>query len=145
MDIQVQSFLNSATKLPITINTSTTFADLKTLVWTAEGTTTTIQDFYIEGGVEIDTSATIVSYGLTTGSIVYSSNIINTLETREQRQVAKLELAKLRRSAAGDNTVPYYRERNQYDRDQLPTKYTGNTATDNPNPDGLILGRPWIE
>jgi hypothetical protein len=145
MDIFVQSFLNSATKLTVSVTSSTTFDELKNLVWATEGTTTTIQDFYLDGGIQIDTSATIVSYGLTTGSIVYSSNTIATLPTREQRQVAKLDLAKLRRTAAGSTLEPYYRSRNNYDRDELPTKYIGNTSTDNPNPGGLVYGRPWIE
>lgn len=143
MDIQVQSFLNSASRLTISITTTTTFENLKNLIWVAEGTTTTIQDFYLEGSIEVDNSATIASYGLTTGSIVYSSNNIALLPTREERQIAKLDLAKLRKKAGGDTSAPYYRTRNNYDRDELPTKYIGNTSTDNLNPGGLIYGRPW--
>lgn len=230
MDIQVQSFLNSATKLLIPITTATTFEDLKTLVYNAEGTDPDIMEFYLDGAVTVDTSATIVSYGLgirplgtivnnntatlyntgtfalditppdaigginavasvtmldgtvsfitvdeygsgylypptvtltsetTTGTTatfeatlvnptvydnVYSSNTISALATKEQRQLAKLELARLRRQAAGDTTQPYYRQRNTYDITELPTRYSGDDVQDNPNPDGLILGRPW--
>ena len=42
-----------------------------------------------------------------------------------------------------DATKNYYRARNQYDITQLPTQYSGNDLTDNPNAGGLVEGRPW--
>lgn len=66
--------------------------------------------------------------------------------TKERRQIQKLEIAQRKRTGglAGDSTQgPYYRILNTYDRDKLPTKYTGNVVTDNPNVGGLLQGRPW--
>lgn len=84
-----------------------------------------------------------------------SSNGIAWLSTKEARQKAKLDIAKAKRqgkivadngtiSGNIDSTKPYFRSRNNYDITQLPTQYTGNNITDNPNSTGLILGRPWI-
>ena len=46
-----------------------------------------------------------------------------------------------------DTTAPFYRTRNILDITQLPDTYNGNVpgADDNPNTDGLVIGRPWIE
>lgn len=87
-------------------------------------------------------------------------NGISTSTYKADRQLAKLAIAKAKRegktvapdgtiSGSVDPTKPYYRERNVYDETQLPTVYTpgdNDTAdvTDNPNPDGLVYGRPWI-
>ena len=43
-----------------------------------------------------------------------------------------------------DTSANFYRIGNTYDITELPTKYSGNTLIDNPNPDGLIPGHPWI-
>jgi hypothetical protein len=59
-----------------------------------------------------------------------AANGISTLLTKEERQIAKLELAAAKRSES-------------YDRDLLPTKYDGNNVIDNPNPGGLQPHRPW--
>lgn len=64
-----------------------------------------------------------------------AANGISTLPTKEQRQIAKLNLASQNRAASG--------RPHTYDLEQLPTKYIGNTVFDNPNLGGLILGRPW--
>lgn len=141
MDIQVQSFLNSATKLTISVTTATTFDQLKTLVWAAEGTTSTIMQFYVDN-VEVDTSSTVGLYNLTTGSYVGSSNTIAALPTKAERQLAKLELAQLRRQAGGNTTTNYYREYNVYDVDLLADKYTSNTSTVGTT-STLVVHRPW--
>lgn len=84
-----------------------------------------------------------------------SKNGISSLPTKEDRQLAKLDLAKAKRegkivaddgtvSGSADPSKPYYRDRNDYDITQLPTKYDGNDILDNPNAGGLVLGRPWI-
>ena len=73
-----------------------------------------------------------------------AANGISTLASKQARQEAKLELAKTRRQAGGDTTSPAYRARNNYDIDQLPTKFSGNTVVDNANVGGLVPGRPWV-
>jgi len=59
------------------------------------------------------------------------------------KQLAKLELAQLRRQAAGNTTTNYYRSRNIYDIDLLADKYTSNTSTVGTT-STLVIGRPWI-
>ena len=84
-----------------------------------------------------------------------AANGISSLATKEAKQIAKLDLAKKKRQgytlnadgtvASGpDITKNFYRDRNDYDITELPTQYSGNNITDNPNAGGLILGRPWI-
>jgi len=67
-----------------------------------------------------------------------AQNGISTLPTKEQRQIAKLNLAAERRAAQGN-------PRSTYDVNLLPTKYDDNNLVDNPNVGGLQQGRPWIE
>lgn len=55
--------------------------------------------------------------------------------TKEQRQARKLEIATVKRTA---DSRP-----DTYDIDALPTVYSGNSVSDNPNYEGLLLGRPW--
>lgn len=66
-----------------------------------------------------------------------SANGISTLATKELRQKAKLDLAAAKRAADGYT-------RSTYDITQLPTQYNDNTVIDNPNTEGLVVGRPWI-
>jgi len=66
-----------------------------------------------------------------------SANGIAHLATRELRQKAKLDLAATNRAADGE-------PRATYDLTQLPTQFNNNDIINNPNPTGLILGRPWI-
>jgi len=147
MTILVQSFLNSATRLSTTATTATTVAQLKTLVNAIEGVSTSIMEFYT---VNPSTTATVLvsgtlgSYGITTATTIYSSNIISTLELggggadKETRQKAKLDLAAIKRAADGNL-------RATYDITQLPTQYNGGDIINNPNTGGLVVGRPWIE
>lgn len=65
-----------------------------------------------------------------------AANGISTLATKEARQKAKLDLAAADRAADGN-------ARSTYDITELPTQYTGNDLTDNPNVGGLQQGRPW--
>lgn len=87
--------------------------------------------------------------------LTMSANGISDLSTKELKQVAKLDIAQAKRegrvvaddgsiSGSIDSSKNYYRERNQYDLTQLPTQYSGNDLTDNPNIGGLVEGRPWI-
>lgn len=75
-----------------------------------------------------------------------SANGIAHLPTREARQKAKLDLAAAKRAASAayrDNPVNAD-NRNTYDMSQLPTQYADDDIYDNPNPGGLVLGRPWV-
>ena len=146
MAILVQSFLNSATKLSIAATTATTVAQLKTLVNTAEGVSTAVMQFYIINPVT--TTATVLvsgslgSYGITTATTIYSSNTISTSTNKVDRQLAKLDLAQLRRQAGGNTTTNYYRLYNVYDEDLLADKYTSNTSTVGTT-STLVIHRPW--
>lgn len=66
-----------------------------------------------------------------------AANGISTLETKELRQRAKLELAATKRAAQGNARL-------YYDITQLPTQYDGNDIVDNENAGGLVVGRPWV-
>ena len=145
MTILVQSFLNSATRLSTTATTSTTVAQLKTMVNALEGVSTSIMEFYI---INPSTTATVLvsgtlgSYGVTTATTIYSSNTISTATSKVDRQLAKLELAQLRRQAGGNTTTNYYRTYNVYDEDLLADKYTSNTSTVGTT-STLVVHRPW--
>ena len=147
MPILVQSFLNSATKLSTTATTSTTVAQLKTLVNAIEGVNTSTMQFYIKNPSTTSTalvSGTLGSYGITTATTIYSSNTISSTSTTKQaRQLAKLELAQLRRQAGGDTSSTFYRSRNTYNVDLLADKYTSNTSTVGTT-STLVVGRPWV-
>lgn len=69
-----------------------------------------------------------------------AANGISTRPFKRQRQDEKLALAAAKRGLSG--------RRASLDPTQLPTRYKVGTNTglvDNPNPDGLIEGRPWTE
>jgi hypothetical protein len=68
---------------------------------------------------------------------IMSANGIARLPTREARQKAKLDLAAAKRAIDGN-------PRATYDITQLPTQFTDDDIFDNPNAEGLIQGRPWI-
>jgi len=148
MAILVQSFLNSATKLSTTATTSTTVIQLKTLVNAIEGVSTSTMQFYI---VKTSTTATVLSngntlgsYGITTATYIYSSNTISsTATTKVARQIAKLELAQLRRQAGKNSNASFYRRRNIYDVNLLADKYISNTTTVMTT-STLVVGRPWF-
>lgn len=65
------------------------------------------------------------------------------LADKQSRQIAKLELAKLRRQAGGDTSSTFYRALNVYDIDLLADKYTSNTSTVGTT-STLTIGRPWV-
>jgi hypothetical protein len=66
-----------------------------------------------------------------------SANGISTLPTKQDRQIAKLDLSEQKRTTDGN-------PRNVYDISLLPTRYEGNNVVVNANPNGLIQGRPWV-
>jgi len=137
INITVQSFLNSATNLTITIPNDSTVATLKSSINGVEGTPTAIMNLYFNGTLLTD--ATVINAaGIVDGSyIASSSNLTESgLWTKQQRQEYKLQLAALKRAADGNS-------RRVYDISELPTKYSGNNVYDNLNEGGLVQGRPW--
>lgn len=92
-----------------------------------------------------DSSTTINTIGIVNNTVILCTP--NQLGTKEQRQIQKLDIAQRKRlgGLADDSTTDavYYRSLNEYDRNKLPSKYVGNESVDNPNPGGLVDGRPW--
>ena len=86
-----------------------------------------------------------------------SKNGIAWLSTKEDKQKAKLAIAEAKRqgktitegggtysiSGSIDPTKPGYRTNNLLDLTELPTVYSGNNVSDNPNTGGLLPARPW--
>ena len=133
--ISVQSLLNAAQYDEYTIDDGQTVAALKLVIQIATGTD---QSWYVLAfdNEVLEDANTLASYGIITGSQLRSGNVISDLTTLQDRQLAKLDLAALDRTAAGN---PY----DVYDITELPSQYIGNVSTPNPHPDGLIEGRPW--
>lgn len=140
MQIYVQSFLNSATKLPISVSTTTTISQLKSAISTAEGVSTAIMELY-SSGVLLTNSKTVGFYNIADGDFIQTSNNIANLSTKEEKQVAKLELAQIKRRANNDTSKPYYRHFNTYDVDLLADKYVGNSTAGSST--ALVAHRPW--
>lgn len=134
--ITVQSLLNAALYDTYTVDDTDTVAAVKAVI---DGATGVDSAWYVLvfNDVALADGNTLASYSITDGSSLRTGNVIATLATLEDRQVAKLDLATLDRTADGN---PY----NVYDINLLPAKYIGNVSTPNPHPDGLIQGRPWI-
>lgn len=133
--ISVQSLLDSARFDTYTIDDGITVLVFKENI---NYTTSVDQDWYdlVFNNTILNDANTLASYSITNGSTLYSANIIATLATKQDRQIAKLNLASLNRIASNyANTT--------YDITLLPSQYIGNDPIPNPHPDGLILGRPW--
>lgn len=133
--ITVQSLLNAGQFDEYTVDDGITVATLKTTIDTATGIDSTWYNLNFNEEVLTDAN-TLVSYGIIEGSVLGTGNIIARLPTLQDRQIAKLDLAALDRTAAGN---PY----DVYDITELPSQYIGNVSTPNPHPTGLIEGRPW--
>ncbi len=80
-----------------------------------------------------DSSTTLTAMGIVDGDTILCTP--NQVGTKEDRQIQKLEIAKVNRARTGRRSI--------YEISELPTKYSGNTSVDNPNAGGLQLGRPW--
>src|SRR6056300_806585 len=95
-----------------------------------------------------DSSAnpTLTVAGLVDGDLVYCA--LREQDTKEQRQIQKLEIAQVKRKGgpATDTNAVYYRTNNTYDATSLPDTYNDNLPgpDDNPNTGGLIQKRPWV-
>lgn len=133
--VNVQSFLNAANTLNISISDASTVAQLKTAINGVEGVNTAIMDLYLNN-VSLANATTLTSAGITNGTYVRSSNKISTLATREARQVAKLNLAALDRAAYGSRP-------STYDINKLPNPYNGNDVAPDDGASTLTNGRPW--
>lgn len=132
--INVQSLLNTAVYDSITIDNGQTVDQLKTALQAINSVDTAWYDV-VKNEELLVGSSTLASLGIVTGDSLRTHNKISRLATREDRQIAKLDLAALDRAASG---LP-----STYDLTELPTYYSGDTVIDNPNPGGLIQGRPW--
>ena len=133
--IQVQSILNFGEFDSYTVSDGITVAALKTTINAATGTNSTWYNLNFNEEVLVDGN-TLASYGITNGSVLGTGNVIARLPTLQDRQLAKLDLAALNRTASGN---PW----DTYDITELPSQYIGNVSTPNPHPTGLIEGRPW--
>jgi hypothetical protein len=142
INIKVQSLLNASTFIDYSVDTADLVSDLKDTVAGAESTNVAWFNLSLNKVVLVNTD-TLAAAGLVNGSVLYIGNLIGHLATREDRQEAKLALAELRRKAGGNTSAPYYHSLNTANIDLLPTKWSGNTLVDNPNPGGLQPGRPW--
>ena len=136
IDITVQSLLNTAVYDSYTVNDSDSVSSLKTSIQTATNVDPTWYVLYFAGQVLLDANV-LSDYGITNGSQLRSANRIADLETRQDRQEAKLALAELDRIASGEG-------RTTLDITELPSVYVGNTSVPNSHPTGLIEGRPWV-
>lgn len=88
-----------------------------------------------------DSSTTLSAIGIVDGDTVLCTPQQN--ESKQIRQIRKLEIAQIKRKAFGDTAAVYYRENNTYDITLLPDTYATD-ADDNPNTGGLLEGRPWL-
>lgn len=135
INITIQSLLNAAQYDAYAVDNAGTIGDLKDSIETT--TDCSINWFDLVFNEELlDIANTIASYGIVEGSSLRTHNKISRLTTLQDRQVAKLELAQLERIELSNPYPTYYI-------DELPTQYDGNVVVDNPNPGGLVQGRPW--
>jgi hypothetical protein len=115
-----------------------TINDLPALLRSVEGNVDWVDAYYgnifLETNPSINTtnngSDTLADAGVLDGAFLLAKARDTAGMTKEDRQVQKLDIAAAKRNES-------------YDLTQLPTRYSGNDVVDNPNPDGLIQGRPW--
>ena len=80
-----------------------------------------------------DSSTTLTQMGIIDGDVILCTT--NQFGSKQERQVEKLTIAGKKRSLTSRTSTLTIND--------LPTKYTGNDVTDNPNVGGLVNGRPW--
>ena len=135
--LTIQSLINTAVYDSYTLDNSTTVANVKAAIQSNTSVDATWYQLVYNNELMSNTAATLADYGITSNTTLLSANKIGRLNTLEDRQRAKLDLAALDRTADGN-------PRDVYNITQLPTQYSGNTVVDNPNPGGLLEGRPWV-
>ena len=89
-----------------------------------------------------DSGTTLLNAGIVAGDIITVATE-RAQASRQLSQEMQLDIAQLKRKAGGDTSKTYYRSLNDYDKTELPTQYEGDNLLDNPNSEGLLLGRPW--
>lgn len=80
-----------------------------------------------------DSSTTLAQMGIVDNDTILCTT--NQYGNKQERQIEKLNIAAVKRANTGRTSTLTI--------DNLPTKYTGNSVTDNPNAGGLVDGRPW--
>lgn len=124
--VQVQSMLNHAVYNTYITSDAVTIQTLKTYIAANTEVSAAWYDLYYNGEL-LANANTLSSYGI--GNVqIRTANRIADLTTRQARQVAKLDLAALKRGES-------------YDINKLPAKYSGNVSVDNAGT--LVEHRPW--
>lgn len=131
----VQSFLNAADTISISIADTSTIAQLKTAINSQEAVPTAQMKLFFNNSL-LSNASTLLSLGITNSSYIKTATTIARLATREQRQRAKLDLAALDRAASGN-------PRSTYDINELPNPYNGNSVDPDDGASTLTTGRPW--
>jgi len=133
----------------LTIDNGQTMAQLRTAIIADEGLTSSYYgrvSIHKNGLVKDstdDASTTLVNAGIEAGDVITVAADRNQA-TKQASQEMTLDIAQLKKQAGGDTTKPYYRSLNTYDVTILPTRYVGDTVTDNTGDGGdLTQGRPW--
>ena len=130
----------------LTIDNGQTMAQLRTAIIADEG----LDSAYYgrvsihKNGTVVDStdssSTTLVNAGIVADDIITVASDRNQA-TRQKSQEMTLDIAQAKRSIAGQ---PYTRALDTYDVTTLPTRYVGDTVTDNTGDGGdLTQGRPW--
>lgn len=128
-----------AKKGSVTVAMTVTIDQLITAIATDEGlsteyyTVSAMNDFSKSSLTYGDSSTTLTQLGLVDGGTVLCTT--NQFGSKQERQVEKLGIASKKRSLTNRTYTSTI--------NNLPTKYTGNDVTDNPNVGGLVNGRPW--
>ena len=130
----------------LTIDNGQTMAQLRTAIIADEG----LDSAYYgrvsihKNGTVVDStdssSTTLVLAGIVADDIITVASDRNQA-SRQKSQEMTLDIAQAKRSVAGQ---PYTRALDTYDVTTLPTRYVGDTVTDNTGDGGnLAQGRPW--
>lgn len=135
----------SGVRATLTVNTTDTLTTITNAAIADEGLNANYYaDFVLDGNNAItrtdNGSSTYADLGLTADSMLVAVLDDDPATwTKQQRQVRKLEIASIKREADGKTNFVY-------DLTALPDTYNNNdyTPDDNPNPDGLLLKRPWV-
>jgi hypothetical protein len=135
--ISVQSLLNTAVYNSYSVDTTDTVSTVKSTINATARWDSNWYNLVYNNAALTNGSATLASYGINSNVTLRTANVIDRLATKELKQKAKLNLSELDRAAAGN-------PRSSYNINELPTQYSGNNIVDNPQPDGLTLGRPWV-
>jgi len=130
----------------LTIDNGQTMAQLRTAIIADEGLTSSYYgrvSIHKNGLVKDstdDASTTLVNAGIEAGDVITVAADRNQA-TKQASQEMTLDIAQAKRQVVGQ---PYSRTLNTYDVTILPTRYVGDTVTDNTGDSGnLTQGRPW--